>query len=71
MNTINIPGFTAEASLYTAGERYRMAHFSLSVGEGGIVRPQFCFTDDDGRTICCESFGDFFSCSRGNPHSEF
>jgi hypothetical protein len=71
MNAMNIPGFTAEASLYTSEERYRMARLSPLVAESGIVLPQFCFTDDDGRRICCESFGDFFSCSSGNPHSEF
>ena len=37
MNTINMPGFTAEASLYKASERYNMARTVAMANDQKIV----------------------------------
>ncbi len=54
MNTINTPGFTAEASLSGASEHYHMLGNSAAQAAGGVVLPQFCHTNLEGRiTECC------------------
>jgi hypothetical protein len=58
MNTIHMPGFNAEASLYTTKERYRGAYFSASVADSDKVLPQFCTTNDAGVTTCCDCFAE-------------
>jgi len=61
MSTMQIPGFTAEASLYTTEGRSRRAYFSPSVAASGKVLPQFCFTN--GReTSCCYCYGGSCHC---------
>jgi hypothetical protein len=54
MNTMNMPGFTAEASLYTTEERHRRASFPISVTVSGRVLPQtlVCLVDEAGVTTC-------------------
>ena len=64
MNTINMPGFTAEASLSGASEHYHMPGSSTARAGGGVVLPQqlstlwdFCHTDMEGRiTECCACY---------------
>ena len=64
MNTINMPGFTAEASLSEATEHYHMLGSCTVRAGGGVVLPQqlrtlwdFCHTDMEGRiTECCACY---------------
>jgi hypothetical protein len=53
---VNIPGFTAEASLYKTSERYQMAEIPNAPAVGREVVPQlrqqtFCRTS--GGVTCC------------------
>jgi len=69
MSNMHIPGFTAEASLYTTEERYRQAYFSTSVTDSGIVLPQFSVCHTEGvDTLCfscdCPPWSEFCSCHR-------
>ena len=43
MNTMHMPGFTAEASLYNGNVRYRST--TGAAFYGGIVQPAFRFSD--------------------------
>jgi hypothetical protein len=63
MSATGMPGFTAEASLYTADERYRRAYFFASVGDSGKVLPQICFTNEGG-TTCCDCYYGWCYCRR-------
>jgi hypothetical protein len=64
MITMNIPGFTAEASLSGASEHYQTLGSSAAQAAGGVVLPQqfrtlydFCHTDMEGRiTECCACY---------------
>jgi len=51
MNIINMPGFTAEASIYKTVRQYRMAGTRNNLGGGRGVLPQlpigFCMADCD------------------------
>ncbi len=49
---MNIPGFTAEASLYQTSERYQMAGVSHVLTDGRQVMPQFCYSPRPG-LYCC------------------
>ena len=42
MNTTNIPGFNAEASIYKASNTYHAAHATLAGNESATVIPQQC-----------------------------
>ena len=64
MNTINIPGFTADASFYRSSARYQVGAMLPSLRQGGEVLPQrircnifgdCCFTTPFGITCCCFS----------------
>jgi hypothetical protein len=73
MSTINMPGFTAEASLYPTSRHYQMAQAPAQAG--GAVRPAG-FVDHDCYTSCnsfcgpdCKAFprksgGDLGRCLR-------
>ena len=71
MNTIRVPGFTAEASLSGAIEHYRMLGSSAARAAGGAVLPQqfrtlydFCHTDMEGRvTECCACYSGICLCN--------
>jgi len=73
MSTTHMPGFTAEASLYTTAERYRLPYFSTSVAASGKVLPQICFSNEGG-TTCCNCWGDGYGgcyCHRQLKEVEF
>jgi hypothetical protein len=70
LSALRIPGFNAEASLYTAGKRYRGAHLSTLAIDSGKVLPQlFCAEDPEtGGTWCCGYDGFSMSCRAVGPH---
>jgi hypothetical protein len=41
---MNLPGFTAEASLYRTGERYKLEGVGANGARTQAVIPQICFT---------------------------
>ena len=56
MNTMNMPGFTAEASLYQANERYQMIGTLVAPEDGRKILPQqVCHVS--GAYICCCMWG--------------
>jgi len=63
-SALRIPGFTAEASLYAANERYRRATTATTSFVGSRrVLPQFCFTNAGG-TTCCNCYYGWCYCRR-------
>jgi hypothetical protein len=62
-SVLRIPGFTAEASLYAADERYRWAYSTISAVDGGGVLLQFCFANEGG-TTCCNCYYGWCYCRR-------
>jgi len=62
-SALRMPGFTAEASLYAADERYRSAYSIASFVDSGRVLPQFCFTNEGG-TTCCDCYYGWCYCRR-------
>jgi hypothetical protein len=56
MNNMNIPGFTAAASLYQAKERYQMTETLVAPADGSRVLPQWVICSGG---CCCTSFGCF------------
>ncbi len=57
MNSINMPGFTAETSLYRTNANYRLARLPSPLGPS--VAPALCFPDGcrpciNGKQRCCE-----------------
>jgi hypothetical protein len=63
---MTMPGFTAEASLYTRKERYR-AFFPTSIADGEKILPQYCYHPvPHSSLICCWEDG-FFWCSVPTP----
>lgn len=63
LSAMGMPGFTAEASLYIAGEYYRTAYSSTSGADNRKVLPQFCFTNEGG-TTCCDCYYGWCYCRR-------
>jgi len=58
MNTVNMPGFAAEASLSGASGRYHTLESAAAQAAGGVVLSQFCHTNLDGMTTeCCYCYG--------------
>lgn len=63
MNTMNVPGFTAEASIYKTGERYEMIRDIGHVADGRAVLPQLrrTFTGSGNNKgvamMLCDAFG--------------
>ena len=65
MNTMNMPGFAAEASLYRSDPHYRMNTMLASLRQGGtgIVQPALaafgarCFNSMKGRLCCAWAYG--------------
>ena len=49
---MTLPGFTAEASLYSTKDPYRAANYFASILEGGKVLPQGCRRTPYG-ILCC------------------
>ncbi len=41
MNIMNMPGFTAEVSIYQSTASYFTGSFGISADGGGVVQPQF------------------------------
>lgn len=55
MNTMNIPGFTAEVSLYKASERYRMARTINAMANDQKIVPQripLCSVEPECLNVC-------------------
>ncbi len=50
---MNMPGFTAEKSVYKTGDHYRMLGNPASLA-GREVIPQFCRTYEGGATVCIQ-----------------
>jgi hypothetical protein len=50
---MNIPGFTAEASLYQVNERYHMVEILVTPADEGKVLPQLVCVYDRGSRCCC------------------
>jgi hypothetical protein len=59
MNAINMPGFTAETSVYQTSRHYRMTEAS-ALG-GGAIRPSLldrrCYTACKSTCYCLDLFG--------------
>lgn len=56
MNTMTMPGFTAEASLYRTNERYQMIETLVAPADGRMIVPQQeCGIH--GPDICCCMWG--------------
>ena len=53
MSTIELPGFTAEASLHRTRERYQMAGDVSGLAEGQGVFPQLRLTCPDADGVGC------------------
>jgi hypothetical protein len=68
MNMSNIPGFTGEASFSGTSESYHALRTSLAQAPDGVVSPQFCYTNMEGRvTECCYCYqGDCWCLPRRN-----
>jgi hypothetical protein len=49
---MNMPGFTAEASLYKTSEDYHMAGTAAPLAHAQSVLPQWCYTSPSGY-VCC------------------
>jgi hypothetical protein len=49
---MNLPGFTAEASLCQTSERYHMVMTPALAADGREVLPQFCYSPVPG-VFCC------------------
>ena len=49
---MNIPGFTAEASLYRSTKCYAMASKGVTVGGEAVIEPQYCGPCISGRRQC-------------------
>jgi hypothetical protein len=61
MDTVKLPGFTAEASLPTTAERYRMVGTrDPNASQGTVVPAAFCYWD-------CEAGVCLRRCQRDNP----
>ncbi len=62
---MNIPGFTAEASVYAAANYNSV--IAVGVGESGIVHPQLVlppWTPCSWLFFCCTEFGDQSCCRK-------
>jgi hypothetical protein len=62
---MNIPGFSAEASLYAASKHYSVT--AVGVTNPGAVRPQLVlppWTPCSWLFFCCTEFGDQSCCKR-------
>jgi hypothetical protein len=60
MKTVNMPGFTAEASLPTTDERYQMLGTLDPDASHGRVVPQFCYRDCVGGYCIWRCYGPIY-----------
>ncbi len=60
---MNMPGFTAEASIYQTSERYQMPGVLHALTDGRQVMPQFCYSPSPG-IFCCWILGLGWQCRR-------
>jgi hypothetical protein len=61
---MRMPGFTAEASLSATKWHYQVASSPTALTDGGIVLPQFCYTNQAGVTTCCDCYYGYCWCRR-------
>jgi hypothetical protein len=56
MNTMNLPGFTAECSMYSSRGQFQTAVSDTSYLSGAEVNPQmiFCGRNKDGDFVCTD-----------------
>jgi hypothetical protein len=56
MNTVNLPGFTAESSVYSPDGQFRTVFSETSYASGGEVTPQtvVCRRNQNGEMICVD-----------------
>jgi hypothetical protein len=69
MNTIKLPGFSAEDSLYSDGRKYPMPRVAAE-RSSGAVEPQVAVGGGGGTRTCADAYGDcYIGCSVDYPES--
>ena len=64
MNTMNIPGFTAEASIYQKDEGYHTTRALDAPTDGKTILPQMVCSYSGGARCCCVS--GYCTCDSGH-----